>query len=296
MIPTTPLVSIIINCYNGEKFLSEAINSIYAQTYKNWEIIFWDNASIDSSAAIAKSYDKKLKYYRARSTTTLSHARFEAIKKAEGKYLSFLDCDDIWQNDKLEKQIEIFLQDSSIAFVYGLTQIIYEDDKKKLTQPEKSIIPKKQKLFEGMIFDKLLIEDFIPFPSVLIDKNKLLELGNFPLNYNHSIDYWIFLNLAKKYNVRALKKICCKYRIHEHNLSKKQLILCNIENIRLIKLFLPYKKAKDSLKFHYTALAVSYFKEKKFLNSLLIMCKYGEWRIFFSRIFKKILQKSKFFT
>lgn len=296
MSPTTPLVSIIINCYNGERFLSEAINSIYAQTYKNWEIIFWDNASIDSSAAIAKSYDKKLKYYRSKSTTTLSHARFEAIKKAEGKYLSFLDCDDLWLNDKLEKQIEIFLQDSSIAFVYGLTQMIYEDDKKNLTQPEKSIIPEKKKLFEGMIFDQLLIEDFIPFPSVLIDKNKLFELGNFPLNYNHSIDYWIFLNLAKKYNVRALKKICCKYRIHKHNLSKKQLILCNIENIRLIELFLPDKKAKNSLKFHYTALAVSYFKEKKFLNSFLIICKYRVWGIFFSRIFKKIFKKNKFFT
>ena len=97
MSETTTLVSVIINCYNGEKFLSEAIDSIYAQTYTNWEIIFWDNASIDSSAAIAKSYNKKLKYYKAKLTTTLSHARFEAIKKAEGKYLSFLDCDDLWQ-------------------------------------------------------------------------------------------------------------------------------------------------------------------------------------------------------
>ena len=65
----TPLVSIIINCYNGEKYLAEAINSIYAQTYKNWEIIFWDNASIDNSANIAKSYDKKLKYYRSYNFT-----------------------------------------------------------------------------------------------------------------------------------------------------------------------------------------------------------------------------------
>ncbi len=290
MSETTPLVSIIINCYNGEKFLVDAINSIYAQTFKNWEIIFWDNASTDSSAAIAKSYDKKLKYYRVKSTTTLSYARFEAIKKAKGKYLSFLDCDDLWQNDKLDKQIEIFLQDESLAFVYGLTQIIYDDDKKNLTQSEMNIIPEKKKLFEGMIFDQLLIEDFIPFPSVLIDKNKLLECGDFPLNYNHSIDYWIFLNLAQKYNVKVLKQVCCKYRIHQQNLSNKQLVLCSTENIKLIKSFLPDRRAKNSLKFHYVALAVAYFKEKNFLNSLLIMCKYGGWSLLFSRILKKILK------
>jgi len=57
------LVSVIMNCHNGEKYLREAIDSVYAQTYKNWEIIFWDNYSTDNSAKIAKSYNDKLKYY-----------------------------------------------------------------------------------------------------------------------------------------------------------------------------------------------------------------------------------------
>ena len=60
-----PLVSVIINCYNGEKYLREAIDSVIAQTYSNWEIIFWDNQSTDSSAEIVKSYnDDRIKYYR----------------------------------------------------------------------------------------------------------------------------------------------------------------------------------------------------------------------------------------
>ena len=58
-----PLVSVIMNCYNGEKYLREAIDSIYAQTYTNWEIIFWDNASTDNSAEIAKLSDSRLKYF-----------------------------------------------------------------------------------------------------------------------------------------------------------------------------------------------------------------------------------------
>ena len=61
-----PLVSIIMNCFNGERYLREAIDSIYAQTYSNWEVIFWDNASIDSSYKIASSYDSKIKLFKSR--------------------------------------------------------------------------------------------------------------------------------------------------------------------------------------------------------------------------------------
>ena len=61
-----PLVSVIMNCYNSDKYLKEAIDSVYNQSYSNWEIIFWDNASNDSSSAIAKSYDERLKYFLAK--------------------------------------------------------------------------------------------------------------------------------------------------------------------------------------------------------------------------------------
>ncbi len=66
-----PKVSVIMNCFNSEKYLREAIDSVYAQTYKDWEIIFWDNASTDHSKEIAKSYDNKLKYSRGKETVPL---------------------------------------------------------------------------------------------------------------------------------------------------------------------------------------------------------------------------------
>ena len=112
---TAPLVSIVVNCYNGEQFLKEAINSIYTQTYSNWEIIFWDNVSTDDSATIAQSYDKRLKYHLAHQTTPLGKARALAAGKARGKYLAFLDCDDLWLDSKLENQIEIFLRRPSTS-------------------------------------------------------------------------------------------------------------------------------------------------------------------------------------
>ena len=104
-----PLVSIIMNCYNGERFLQESIKSVLSQTYENWELIFWDNQSKDKSAEIFKSFnDKRLKYYFAEKHTLLSEARNEAIKRSTGEFVAFLDTDDYWERDKLELQLPLF--------------------------------------------------------------------------------------------------------------------------------------------------------------------------------------------
>ena len=86
------LISIIVNCYNGEKYLNEALESIIKQDYKNWELIFWDNCSTDKSKEIFKKFeDLRFKYFLAPKHTTLYQARNLAIKKA----ISFLKDDDI---------------------------------------------------------------------------------------------------------------------------------------------------------------------------------------------------------
>ena len=102
MVVGKPLVSIIMNCYNSDHFLREAIESVYDQTYSNWEIIFWDNASTDSSSIIARSYnDGKLKYYNADVNTTLGIARNAAIERSNGEIIAFLDVDDYWKKISL---------------------------------------------------------------------------------------------------------------------------------------------------------------------------------------------------
>ena len=98
-----PLVSIIMNCFNGELFLKDSIKSVLDQTYKNWELIFWDNKSTDKSAEIFKSFkDKRLKYFYADEHTSLYKARNLAIDKSKGDFISFLDTDDLLNQNKLE--------------------------------------------------------------------------------------------------------------------------------------------------------------------------------------------------
>ena len=100
-----PKVSVIMNCFNGEKYLRESLDSIFCQTYEDWEIIFWDNASTDGTQQIATSYDSRLKYFRAEVNTPLGSARNMALEKATATYVAFLDSDDYWQKKKLEIQV-----------------------------------------------------------------------------------------------------------------------------------------------------------------------------------------------
>lgn len=115
----TPLVSIIVNCYNSEQYLKETIGSILAQTYSNYEIIFWDNQSTDTTANIIKSYnDERIYYYYADKHTTLGEARNLAMEKVKGELLAFLDSDDVWLPDFLENAVFALAKDE-YSFYYS---------------------------------------------------------------------------------------------------------------------------------------------------------------------------------
>ena len=109
-----PFFSVIVNCYNGETYLKKALDSIFSQTFGDYEVIFWDNQSTDSSAEIAKSYsDTRLHYLLAPNFTDISVARNLAVMQAQGKWIAFLDCDDVWLHEKLEQQHQLITEDDS---------------------------------------------------------------------------------------------------------------------------------------------------------------------------------------
>ena len=127
-----PVVSIIMNCHNGEKFLNESISSVINQTYKNWELIFFDNFSKDKSREILNSFfhDKRIKYFRSQKFMSLYEARNSAIQKCKGKLIAFLDTDDIWLNDKLEKQILVYKTKKDCDLIYS-NFFVFDEEKKR---------------------------------------------------------------------------------------------------------------------------------------------------------------------
>ena len=120
-----------MNCYNGEKYLRKSISSVIHQTYKNWELIFWDNMSLDNSKQILLNFkDKRIKYFKSKKFTSLYKARNMAIKKANGKFICFLDTDDWWSPDKLKEQINLVLKNKKANFIYS-NFYIFDQNKKK---------------------------------------------------------------------------------------------------------------------------------------------------------------------
>ena len=113
-----PLVSVIMNCLNCGKYLREAIDSVFAQTYSAWEIIFWDNASTDCSGEIARSYGSRLRYFRGEETVPLGAARDHAVSQAQGEYVAILDCDDVWLPHNLAVQMEMAQARPDLGMVY----------------------------------------------------------------------------------------------------------------------------------------------------------------------------------
>jgi len=214
-----PLVSIIMNCYNGEQFLDAAINSIYSQTYLSWEIIFWDNCSTDTSSAIAQSYDNKLKYYISHEKTSLGEARNLALKKATGKYIAFLDCDDLYQKEKIQKQVSI-MEGSNFVFCYGSAIVINEKNAEigNITINNMS----------GNIFGRLLKKYDINMQSVMIQRSALNE-KNFDTSLMFSPDYNLFMELASIGKVAIIKDYIVKYRKTSNSLTLNSVSIIHKE-------------------------------------------------------------------
>ena len=208
-----PLISIIMNSYNSEKYLDESIKSVLFQTYTNWELIFWNNQSKDKSEEIFKSYkDKRLKYFYADEHTSLYKARNLAIKKSEGDFIAFLDTDDLWDKKKLESQI-IFFQNPKVGVVFSNLWILKKNINKKK-------IYSKKKLPQGNVFNELINNYNIGIITAIIRKKFYLELEKkFDERFSIIGDFDLFLRLSKKYLFKSIQEPLASYRLHGKNLS-----------------------------------------------------------------------------
>tara|TARA_Y100000310_G_scaffold272661_1_gene287773 strand:- start:432 stop:1283 length:852 start_codon:yes stop_codon:yes gene_type:complete len=211
-----PTVSVIMNCYNGEKYLFESINSLISQTYKNWELIFWDNLSTDNSRIILEKFsDQRIKYFSSEKFVNLYEARNLAIEKAKGKYISFLDTDDLWIKDKLEKQIYFLEKNKEFEIVYS-NYYILEEKKNKRYLRHKTSLP------SGFITQELLNYYSITILTAFLKKS-IFEKFKFDNNYNVIGDFDFFINISQKFKIASIEEPLASYRVHSSNFSTKRI-------------------------------------------------------------------------
>ena len=256
-----PLVSIIMNCLNGEEYLQFSIKSIIKQNYKNWELIFWDNKSTDNSLKILKKFkDERIRCFSSKKRTVLYDARNHALRKAKGKFIAFLDVDDFWAKDKLSKQIPKF-KNQKVGLVYSNFYRYYDSSKKKE-------IAFKNRLPKGNV-TKYIIKNYqIGILTVVLRKSFLIKKNVFDFKYDLLSDYDFILNFSLKHNFDCIDKPLAFYRIHSNQLQKKKMIsqaaqFCNwFKNKNIAKKFERYDLSDIYKKYDYYYLVKELNKSK----------------------------------
>ena len=223
-----PKVTVIMNCYNSAEHLREAMDSVFRQTWRDWEIVFWDNCSADDSAAIAQSYRPKVRYFLAEKTVPLGAARNLAIAKAEGELLAFLDCDDEWLPAKLEKQVALFEAKPQVGLVSTDTEMF--SDRGTLSSMFESTHPAR-----GRVFRELMTRQWISMSSAMIRKSALDSLGEwFDESLNVCEEADVFYRIAKTWELDHVDEPLTRWRIHGVNTTFRKFGQFADETLRIL--------------------------------------------------------------
>ncbi len=232
IINSKPLVSVIIIFLNAERFIEEAIESVFAQTYTNWELLLVDDGSSDMSTDIALRYAKQYSRITAyiehknHSNLGMSISRNVGLKHAKGKYIAILDSDDIWMHNKLEVQVKILESRPDIGIVYG--PVLFWHSWEKDNNNEDDFISDLPVEPESVVEPPSLIAAYHPLSeshppclsNILVRKNILEKIGGFeeifgklPYGLCDDLPFFIKIHLIAK--VFITYQCLTKYRIHK---------------------------------------------------------------------------------
>ena len=210
------LVSIITPIYNSEKLLKETVECVLGQTYKNWELLLVDDCSTDNSSKIAKQYekeDKRIKYIKLNENSGAAVARNTALKNSKGRFIAYLDADDLWKREKLEKQVEFMLKNK-----YAFTCTDYE----KITEDGTSL--KIVKIPKCVTYDLFLRNTIIQTVGVMVDTKRTGKEVLVMPNIRRRQDAATWCQLLKAgHNCYEVPENLSYYRVVQNSLSSNKL-------------------------------------------------------------------------
>ncbi|MFN3917735.1 MAG: glycosyltransferase family 2 protein [Flavobacteriales bacterium] len=251
------LVSVIIPAYNTEKYITGTILSVQNQTYKDIEIIVVNDGSTDNTVEIVKNLvlsDPRITLY-SKKNTGVSDTRNFGIEKAKGNFIAFLDADDCWMENNLQKKINVLLNNSSVDFVFSDAYLTDEN----LNITAKSLPGKDENLLDNIL---LWEGEVIPYPcSNLVLKKRCLENPNvrFHKNLSNVADQHFCVLLAKNFNGQYIREYLWFYRVLSESMSKS-LSLLEKDSIKAYQIYKESNLFKSSR-----------FKRRCFSNMYLML-------------------------
>ena len=211
------LVSIITPTYNCGKFIGETIESVQQQTYTDWEMIIVDDCSTDDTKNVVAKYqeqDERIKYHCLTENSGAAVARTKAMDLAAGQYMAFLDSDDLWMPDKLEKQLE-FMQKNNYAFTSTSYQHMTEDGK---------MMPKVLNAVPKTDYNRLLLDCPVGNSTVMYDVSKMGKFQVPDIRKRNDDALWLAMLKKEKY-IYGMPEIMMKYRLRKNSISRNKLSL-----------------------------------------------------------------------
>ena len=206
------LVSIIMPSWNTARFIAESIQSVIAQTYRNWELLIVDDCSTDNTDEIVSSFkDERIKYFKNEKNSGAALTRNRAMREAQGEWIAFLDSDDLWAPEKLEKQIR-FMKEHDYTFSYHEYVKIDEEDKPLNIYVSGPEVVTKRKMYN------------YGYPGCLTFMYSARAMGLIQIkDIKKNNDYAILLKLCKKADCYLLKENLAQYRIRKKSISHDKL-------------------------------------------------------------------------
>ncbi|MGE4233856.1 MAG: glycosyltransferase family 2 protein [Bacteriovoracia bacterium] len=258
-----PKVSILSAAFNHERFIRDAIDSVLAQTYKNWELIIWDDGSTDQSLRIAKEYESThpgriyVFTHDGRANLGQEVTRNKALQKASGDLISLLDTDDVWDAKKLELLVPCF-EDEKVGLAHGQTGILS-------LQKNGSYIKKLNpcgSLGSRDAFGELVFDNFVGAVSILVRK-KAIQTG-FNASYKTCGEYPLWLEIANRWQVSSIAQTVGYWRHHRENLGSKHSILAKRELVEICEKLLSdenYRERRAEIRKAWLKKAYDYLSE-----------------------------------
>lgn len=220
-----PVVSVVIPAYNAARFLPEAIDSALGQTFPDTEILVIDDGSTDATPELLRTYAGRVHCLRQENRGVYA-ARNRGVEVARGKYIAFLDADDQWLPDKLEKQVEILETRPEFRVVHSDASLVDVDGLllKTATNPRRQIR-------NGRVFDEFFASNMavILLSTVIMDRECFARVGPFDERHRSVQDQVFFLRLAWHYPIWFIPQPLVKYRLTPQSLSRKD----TVENVTL---------------------------------------------------------------
>ncbi len=210
-----PLVSIIMPSYNAERYIAQSIESVLAQTYQNWELLITDDGSTDKSVEIIRNYcnnDNRINLLVSDKNQGIAKTRNLSIARAKGRFVAFLDNDDLWLPEKLERQVG-FMLDNEYGFTYTSYKLIdYQGVDKNKTIRTAGVLDYK----------KYLRNTIIGCGTVIIDID-IVGYFTMPMN-DTSDDMALWLNILRKgFKAYPIEEVLHKYRVKKHSASSNKI-------------------------------------------------------------------------